>query len=236
MRSRIRDLANLTTIAQGLALVGGVGFLTVIVQFLAKVVLNFSILERVLLGSCLFLFLIAGLLVFFKNLRERRASVKSQTEQLRSQLKESGNKINELGTKLSETEQEREQLRERRSELEVELAHRAPLPDNSASYFKDEAIHIPDLARNRTVIKNKTFEDCDIYGPAVLAVMGSTDFEDCEFAERANFDALVWPVSTNRADHTGAIGAENCMFRRCNFLRVGLLANLVYPNEEETDS
>jgi len=82
----------------------------------------------------------------------------------------------------------------------------------SNSYFKDQPLYFFDLARRRKVIKGKTFEDCDIYGPAVIAIMKGCDFIECHFAEAASRNALVWPVAPDRPDHIGAIGLEECIF------------------------
>ncbi len=108
------------------------------------------------------------------------------------------------------------------------------LPEDlaSASYIKDQTLHIFDLARRRTTIKGKTFEDCDIHGPAVAAVLGGTDFMDCTFAEGVDHSSLVWHPEPNRPSYVGAIGLEECIFRRCNFVRVGLLVKVDYGDQQ----
>jgi hypothetical protein len=102
----------------------------------------------------------------------------------------------------------------------------------SASYIKDQALYIFDLTRRRAIIKGKTFEDCDIHGPAVAAVLNGTDFIDCTFAEGGDHSSLVWLPDPSRGSYVGAIGLEECIFRRCNFRDVGLLTRLTYGDEQ----
>jgi hypothetical protein len=96
------------------------------------------------------------------------------------------------------------------------------------SYFKDQELWIADFARRSVVIKDKVFEDCQIFGPAVLAPFNPGTFDDCSWAEAADPEAVLWEVDPDRETYVGAIGLENCVFRRCHFARVGIL---VTPDE-----
>ncbi len=77
------------------------------------------------------------------------------------------------------------------------------------------------------VIKESTFEDCDIYGPAVLVLAkGSVEetFVNCEWGEGRQ---AFWAFS-KRGRYVGVIAVENCTFKRCNFFGIGVV---VKPEE-----
>lgn len=195
-------------------------------------------LGYVLWAVAAFLLLVPAVYWIVNVMRECN-ELKQQLEESERKRKESETQNGRLTERLQQTATERDQLRvenehleERRAALQEdreifeEAVRRSVLPDPSATYFKDEAIHIFDLARRRTIAKGKTFEDCDIYGPAVVAVMEGTDFDDCHFAEAGDMSSLVWEPSVNRSDHIGVVGLAGCIFRRCNFVRVGLLTKI----------
>lgn len=90
--------------------------------------------------------------------------------------------------------------------------------------FEKEAVWLPLLAVNhwnagQMAIKGKTFIDCVIEGPAVMAVMHGTTFTDCAMGSSNDVDTLLLrPVGKKMA---GVIGMSNCSFIRCRFAQVG---------------
>ena len=89
--------------------------------------------------------------------------------------------------------------------------------------FDKEAVWLPVLAVNHwnageMVIAGKTFTDCVIEGPAVIAVMTGTVFDSCNMGAAANpRNLLLKPLGDKIA---GAIGMSNCRFVRCRFAQV----------------
>jgi hypothetical protein len=108
--------------------------------------------------------------------------------------------------------------------------HDAPV-DTTASYFRGQDLWIADFARRSTVVSDKVFEDCQIFGPAVVAAFNSGTFVDCTWAEGENPKSVLWEATPDREKFVGVIGLEDCLFRRCHFVRVGLL---VKPEEYRT--
>ena len=92
----------------------------------------------------------------------------------------------------------------------------------------NRSLYIFDLARKNVALKGKTFEDCQIYGPAVIApYYGDWPFDDaCTWEEASDPLSLNW-ASTPELDrrYIGVIGLDGCSFRNCSFVRVGLLLN-----------
>ena len=89
--------------------------------------------------------------------------------------------------------------------------------------FDKEAVWLPLLAVNHwnageMAIADKTFTDCVIEGPAVIAVMNGTVFDSCNMGAAANpRNLLLKPLGDKIA---GAIGMSGCRFVRCRFAQV----------------
>ncbi|SFS31229.1 hypothetical protein [Brevundimonas viscosa] len=91
--------------------------------------------------------------------------------------------------------------------------------------FEKEAVWLPSLAvqhwnAGQPVIDGKTFTDCLIEGPAVMAVMNGTTFDSCAMGATSDMRNLLYrPVSREKL--AGVIGMSNCRFVRCRFAQVG---------------
>src|SRR5688572_10864091 len=92
--------------------------------------------------------------------------------------------------------------------------------------WKDEprvthrSFRIVDLVGLDSLITRRIFEDCTIYGPAVLVPLGSSMFEKNIFEGEPQ--ALLWEIPEDRTQVEGAIGLVDCTFRRCIFRRIGI--------------
>ena len=91
--------------------------------------------------------------------------------------------------------------------------------------FEKEAVWLPALAvqhwnAGQMTIEGKTFTDCVIEGPAVMAVMSGTTFDNCAMGATTDMRNLLYrPLSTSKL--AGVIGMGNCRFLRCRFVQVG---------------
>lgn len=91
--------------------------------------------------------------------------------------------------------------------------------------FEKEAVWLPTLAvqhwnAGQMSIDGKTFTDCVIEGPAVMAVMNGTTFDNCAMGTTSDVRNLLYrPLSTTKL--AGVIGMANCRFVRCRFVQVG---------------
>ena len=90
--------------------------------------------------------------------------------------------------------------------------------------FEKEALWLPLLAvhhwnAGHMAIEDKTFTDCVIEGPAVVAVMNGTLFDACAMGATTDVRTLLYrPVGDKMA---GVIGLSRCRFVRCRFVQVG---------------
>lgn len=103
-------------------------------------------------------------------------------------------------------------------------------PDyETRQHFEDEAVHLPifPLALDGDIyVRDRTFKNCRIYGPAVIApsvpsTYGDTFLGNCTFYGDA--DAILWLAPEDRSGYIGLIAFEGCVFDGCDFYRVGLL-------------
>jgi hypothetical protein len=91
--------------------------------------------------------------------------------------------------------------------------------------FEKEAVWLPSLAvqhwnAGQMTIDGKTFTDCLIEGPAVMAVMNGTTFDSCAMGTTSDMRNLLYrPVGRDRM--AGVVGVSNCRFVRCRFAQVG---------------
>lgn len=91
--------------------------------------------------------------------------------------------------------------------------------------FEKEAVWLPQLAvqhwnAGQMFIEGKTFTDCVIEGPAVMAVMNGSTFDNCAMGTTTDIRNLLYrPLSTTKL--AGVIGVSDCRFLRCRFVQVG---------------
>lgn len=91
--------------------------------------------------------------------------------------------------------------------------------------FEKEAIWLPLLAvhhwnAGEMAIDGKTFTDCVIEGPAVMAVMNGTHFDSCAMGVTTDVQTLLYrPVGKTKM--AGVVGVSNSTFVRCRFVQVG---------------
>lgn len=102
--------------------------------------------------------------------------------------------------------------------------------------FEKEAVWLPVLAVNhwnagQMVIDGKTFTDCVIEGPAVIAVMNGTVFDGCNMGAAANARNLLLKPLGDKI--VGAVGMSNCRFVRCRFAQVAFTGDDVLLAELE---
>lgn len=87
-------------------------------------------------------------------------------------------------------------------------------------HLTHRSFRIVDLVEDDDIIEGRIFEDCTIYGPAVLAPLNDNTFSHNTF--EADPAAFLWQVAEDRDRVVGAIGLRRCIFRRCIFRRIGL--------------
>ena len=88
------------------------------------------------------------------------------------------------------------------------------------------SIRIADLARESVTIEGHTFEDCNIYGPAVVFPGHEVNIADCAFeSDLRGFPDNIFIVIKEDRKLYGVIGLKECTFRRCTFHRIAIVCN-----------
>lgn len=96
--------------------------------------------------------------------------------------------------------------------------------------------HVPRSPEHPMLIRNKTFQNCEIIGPAVVAIRNSNDLKQCTFMiiENRPWDkrqirragegedlSIEWFLLEYKGDTTvGMLGVESCSFNKCTFIDV----------------
>lgn len=93
-----------------------------------------------------------------------------------------------------------------------------------AKYIRGQSFRLVDVCEGNR-ISGKTFEDCVILGPAVIAPSGFTLLHDCTQITR-EIGGNAWPLDPASAPGTwlvrdGAVLCENCRFLHCQFDGIG---------------
>lgn len=90
--------------------------------------------------------------------------------------------------------------------------------------FEKEAVWLPLLAVHQMnspdpIIRGKTFTDCVIEGPALVALVQGVTFDSCNMGLATDPSSLFYKSQGSRL--IGAIGMADCRFVRCRFVQVG---------------
>jgi hypothetical protein len=103
------------------------------------------------------------------------------------------------------------------------------LPWKDERHITHRSFRIVDLLGQNDYIVDRIFEDCTIYGPAVVVPLDHTVFDQCVLD--APPDALLWEVPEDRQFIVGAIGLIRCTLRRCHLRGLGIAGPKAMINE-----
>jgi hypothetical protein len=93
--------------------------------------------------------------------------------------------------------------------------------DKNTLYFRGRKLRIIDLMDHGAHIHNRIFEDCQIFGPAVI-YLRNTELLTCKF-QMPQEAAPFWELAPNHRPVVGAIDLIDCRFIRCSFVGIGML-------------
>jgi hypothetical protein len=88
-------------------------------------------------------------------------------------------------------------------------------------FLSQKKIRLSDLVGQDSIIRDRTFEDCEINGPMVVMSTGQGvgGFHKCTWNGESD------PVFIRAAEPRvgGVVGLEDCIFRRCRFFNVAIM-------------
>ena len=88
--------------------------------------------------------------------------------------------------------------------------------------LRDRDIKLSDLTREDFRIRNKTFDNCHIYGPAIIHIKGTTMIINSTFAEVLPDSAFI---ETSNKYVSGAISLEDCIVSNCIFHKISFIGD-----------
>jgi len=97
--------------------------------------------------------------------------------------------------------------------------------------FEKEGVWLPLLAvhtmnAGEAVISGKTFTDCVIQGPALVAILKGTTVDGCNMGAASDAKSMLFAPQGDKL--VGAIGLQDCRFVRCRFVQIGYTGNAAF--------
>jgi len=86
--------------------------------------------------------------------------------------------------------------------------------------YERQVVRIALLAGDNGVVRDTTFERCDIKGPAVVVPLGKTVFEHTRLD--GDEDSILWETRPGRDRVIGAIAFQDCTVTDCRLMNVGI--------------
>ena len=92
-----------------------------------------------------------------------------------------------------------------------------------ANYVSGKTFRIATLAESGA-IRNRNLDGCVLYGPAVLAARGYLSLDNATWVvSRGSAKRLLWSMPDDKQALEGALVCENCHFRNCTFIDIGIV-------------
>ena len=100
--------------------------------------------------------------------------------------------------------------------------------------FETEGVWLPLLAvhtmnSGQPVIKGKTFTNCVIQGPALVAVLKGTTFDGCSMGAGSDANSMLF--APKGPQMVGVIGLEDCKFVSCRFVQIAYTGSDAFLEE-----
>ena len=90
--------------------------------------------------------------------------------------------------------------------------------------FRDQVVQISALTVNTVELREYTFSNCRILGPAIVIPLGRTEMGHCTW--NGSIDAIFWEISEGRNHVIGAVALVDCVFSNCVFQEIGFAGPL----------
>lgn len=91
----------------------------------------------------------------------------------------------------------------------------------TSSILRNMDIRIADLVREDFIIRGRIFENCHIYGPAILGAIGTDNIVYNPKLRQISKNGYF--VATTNKEISGAIGVDGCVFKNCTFHRISII-------------
>jgi len=89
------------------------------------------------------------------------------------------------------------------------------------STYSGMQIRVADLTRENLFIRGKVFENCDLYGPAVVYFDSSNVVDISIDLSDAPIDDIL--ISTSNVGLSGVVGFQNCVLKNVRLIHIGII-------------
>jgi hypothetical protein len=94
----------------------------------------------------------------------------------------------------------------------------------TANYVRGKRISIVELTTPQNfMVKGKIFEDCDLFGPAAIAMLGAGEIGWCVFSSPTGVDDILLEIQLSRRHVEGVVIFHDCVFRGCRFFGIAIV-------------
>lgn len=165
----------------------------------------------------------------FRGLERRIGGLEAELSGAAQQRDEASKQLHNVRGRVAELEDESMRLAVQTAKLKAHFA-RQPLPiveipaeAARTRCLKDTAFQIALFVPDGSTINGWTFEDCIVYGPAILDSTHETYVEEPSWGT-SDLEYFLKAVEEPAYLGAGAINLRNCTFRRCLFVHAKLFA------------
>lgn len=165
----------------------------------------------------------------FQALERKVGTLEASLTNAMLQRDEANKQLKEVGGKLARSEDDAMRLAIQTGKLKAHFA-RQPLPTIQLSneevrtrHLKNTAFQIALFVPDGSEINGWTFEDCVVYGPAILDSTSGTYIEEPSWGT-SDLEYFLKVIEEPAYLGAGAIHLRNCTFRRCLFVHIQLFA------------
>jgi hypothetical protein len=105
------------------------------------------------------------------------------------------------------------------------------MTEDYARTYRQQVVRLHEAITSRsgpTLIQRVNFEDCDVYGPAVLILTNNVTLESCTFDAPPE---ILFIEGQEGRPYVGVIGLENVRFHECRMHNIAFLGPKALLNE-----
>jgi len=93
-----------------------------------------------------------------------------------------------------------------------------------SSNLQNKSFRIVDLAREDFIVRNKTFDNCHIYGPASIRLKGKSVMINSSIEGESPIVESHFIVTTNKYAY-GPVVLQDCVIKNCTFHKISFMGS-----------
>lgn len=106
------------------------------------------------------------------------------------------------------------------------------LPNIESKYFHNQKLYLSDFVKHEKVISDKTFDNCELIGPAVI-FCADFDYSNNKFLGYEN--EITMPIENKSQNYSGIITFDRCSLKNCRLRDVSIIISASRQNKVSQD-